>query len=482
LIFLGQISRFRAFCDAIMIGYSDEELRSRPFIEFIHPDDREIVLDRHVRRLKGEKLHYLYSFRIVHRNGSIRWGELNAVLINWNGKSATLNFLSEITERKQAEEALRKSEKRYHSLFESIRDAILVTDSNRKIVDCNSAFSELFGYSLEELEGKKTVYVYESENEYMQLGEALKEHMGEPGFLFTVNYKKESGEVFPGETNVFYLRGEDGEVIGFIGMIRDVTERILMQAEKAKLEKQYHQAQKMESIGTLAGGIAHDFNNILSIIVGNTELAMLDVPEWSPAQDNLKGVRDTTLRARDLVKQILTFARQKEHSVSNIRLEPIAKESLKMLRASIPTMVEIREDIEEDLPSVLVDPSQIQQIIMNLCTNAGQVMEAEGGALTVRLDSAVLEAPLHTMVQELSPGRYVRMQVKDTGPGIPAENMERIFDPFFTTKGVKARAWGLPLSTALSRTAMAVLPWRAKRAGELRLRFTCPPRSWNRLN
>jgi PAS domain S-box-containing protein len=96
-----------------MIGYSDEELRSRPFIEFIHPDDREIVLDRHVRRLKGEKLHYLYSFRIVHRNGSIRWGELNAVLINWNGKSATLNFLSEITERKQAEEALRKSEKRW---------------------------------------------------------------------------------------------------------------------------------------------------------------------------------------------------------------------------------------------------------------------------------------------------------------------------------------------------------------------------------
>jgi signal transduction histidine kinase len=277
-----------------------------------------------------------------------------------------------------------------------------------------------------------------------------------------------------------YLKIGDSERV--IVCSQDITDRKRAEEEREKLQARMAQAQKMESIGTLAGGIAHDFNNILSIIVGNTEMAMLDVPDWSPAQDNLKEVREATLRARDLVKQILMFARQKEHTVSNIRLEPVARESLKMLRASIPTMVEIREDIEEHLPSVLADPSQIQQIIINLCTNAGQVMEAEGGALTVTLDSAVLEAPLHTMVQELPPGRYVRMQVKDTGPGIPAENMERIFDPFFTTKGVKARAWGLPLSTALSRTAMAVLPWRAKRAGELRLRFTCPPRSWNRLN
>ncbi len=206
--------------------------------------------------------------------------------------------------------------------------------------------------------------------------------------------------------------------------------------EKEELQARLAQAHKMEAIGTLAGGIAHDFNNILSIIVGNSELAMLDVPEWSPAQDNLKEVREATLRARDLVKQILMFARQKEHTVSNIRLKPIAKETIKMLRASIPTTVKIRKNIREGLPSVLADPSQIQQIIINLCTNAGQVMEAEGGTLTFTLDTVDTETPLHTMMEALPPGRYVRMQVKDTGSGIPPEILDRIFDPFFTTKGV----------------------------------------------
>ncbi len=206
--------------------------------------------------------------------------------------------------------------------------------------------------------------------------------------------------------------------------------------EKEALQARLQQAQRLEAIGTLAGGIAHDFNNILSVILGNAEMVMHDLQESSFARESLNEVREASLRARDLVTQILLFAKQQEQKVSNIRLEPIAKECLNMLRASIPTTVQIRRKIEEGLPLVHADPSQIQQVIMNLCTNAGQVMEAEGGTLEVILDSIALESPLETLTGPLPEGRYVRLRVRDTGAGIEPEDMERVFEPFFTTKGV----------------------------------------------
>lgn len=206
--------------------------------------------------------------------------------------------------------------------------------------------------------------------------------------------------------------------------------------EKEMLQARLQQAQKMESIGTLAGGVAHDFNNILSIILGNTELAMHDLPEWSPVQVSLEETREASLRARDLVNQVLLFARRKDEAISSFDLGSVARESLKMLRASIPTLVEIHEEIQERLPAVLAGPSQLQQIIMNLCTNASQVMEAEGGVLSFKLDLAELDAPMHTSTGRLPVGAYVRIQVRDTGPGIPQENLGRIFEPFFTTKEV----------------------------------------------
>ena len=222
----------------------------------------------------------------------------------------------------------------------------------------------------------------------------------------------------------------------FACIFEDITERKIAEETRKRLEDRLRQAHKMEAIGTLAGGIAHDFNNILGIIVGNTELAMFDLPEWSPAQESLQEIRGASLRARDLVTQILLFARQKEHTITTIRPEPVARESLRMIRASIPATVEIQVVVEDGLPSILADPSQFQQIILNLCTNASQVMEKRGGRLDVVLGSACLEAPLDTVTGEIPKGRYLRLEVRDTGPGIPRETLERIFDPFFTTKGV----------------------------------------------
>ena len=360
-----------------------------------------------------------------------------------NGSIGGLVVYTEvITDQVQAEEALRKSEKRYRSLFESIRDAILVADSDRKIIDCNPAFRELFGYALEELEGKDTVCVYESENEYVRLGDALTERMGEPGFLFTVPYKKKSGEIFPGETSVYYLRSEDGEVIGFIGMIRDVTERNRVQAEKATLEKQYHQAQKVESIGRLAGGVAHDLNNLLSPILGYSEMLRDDLDPEDDRRESVDEIMSAGLRARDLVRQLLAFSRKQILEFRPVDLNKVVAGLRNLLQRTI------REDIEmtfafSPAPEVIMaDMGQVEQVIMNLAVNAADAMP-EGGQLTIETSNVDLDEEYAKSHQSVKPGRHVMLAISDSGQGMDQETREHIFEPFFSTKGEQGTGLGL---------------------------------------
>ncbi len=196
------------------------------------------------------------------------------------------------------------------------------------------------------------------------------------------------------------------------------------------------QAQKMEAIGTLAGGIAHDFNNILSIVLGNTELAMLDVPEWNSAYQQLEKIRIACLRARDVVKQILAFSRQNEQDFKPVNVGMIIRESLKLLRSSIPTSIEIQQNITKDPAIVLADATQINQVLINLCTNAAHAMKEKGGILKVNLERIEIDAVTAVQYNDLSPGDYVKMTVGDTGHGIEPDILERIFDPYFTTKKV----------------------------------------------
>ena len=188
----------------------------------------------------------------------------------------------------------------------------------------------------------------------------------------------------------------------------------------------------MESIGTLAGGIAHDFNNILSIIIANAELAVHDVPDTSPAKDYLGDIRSASLRASALVKQILSFARKSLAERNPIQISPIIINSLGLLRASIPTTIEISQDISCGFDTVLADPTQISQVIMNLCTNAAQAMDEHGGVLKVILKN--VEFGKQDAGLNLKSGRYIKLSVSDTGHGITPEIIDRIFDPYFTTK------------------------------------------------
>ena len=208
--------------------------------------------------------------------------------------------------------------------------------------------------------------------------------------------------------------------------IRDVT-------EKKKLEGQLHHVLKMESIGTLAGGIAHDFNNIIGIILGNTELATDNVPEWNPARYNLEEILTACFRAKDVVRQLLSFARKTKLEKKPTNILPIVKDSLKLLRSSIPTSIELRQNMAKNVDTILADPTQINQILINLCTNADHAM-LDGGVIVITLKNVELDEDTVAQYADLNPGRYVNLVVSDTGHGIPREAIDRIFDPYFTTK------------------------------------------------
>ncbi|NTW35065.1 MAG: PAS domain S-box protein [Syntrophobacteraceae bacterium] len=220
-----------------------------------------------------------------------------------------------------------------------------------------------------------------------------------------------------------------------MGIIRDISERKLAAAEHERMEAQLRQAQKMEAIGTLAGGVAHDFNNILAAIIGYTELALHEVEEGSKMHRQLSKVLQAGFRAKDLVNQILTFSRKREQERKHVQIGPILKETLKFLRASLPTTVDIRHQILDPLAMIHADPIQIHQVVMNLCTNAAYAMREIGGVLEVGLSRVQMDSGTAGGDPNLKPGPYVRLTVKDTGHGMTPEIMERVFDPVFTTKG-----------------------------------------------
>lgn len=224
---------------------------------------------------------------------------------------------------------------------------------------------------------------------------------------------------------------------------QDLRATIEMALHRHKLEiqikekdAQIRHIQKMESIGRLAGGIAHDFNNIISIILGNAELAIDDTPEWLPAREFLNEIKTACLRAKDVVRQLLNFARKSESNREPLEVNLIVSETLKLIRASIPATIEIRTDITEDPHTILADPTQIHQVLINFCANAAHAMRETGGLLEVTLNNVEF-GPSDSLPQpDMKPGHYVRLAVQDTGHGIPPQYLNKIFDPYFTTKEV----------------------------------------------
>jgi PAS domain S-box-containing protein len=250
---------------------------------------------------------------------------------------------------------------------------------------------------------------------------------------------KKDGSQFHAQMECIPVFDENGKLDQIRAAMTDITVRKRAEGEKARLEVQLRQAQKMESIGTIAGGIAHEFNNILGVIIGNNELALMDMPDWNPAKNCLKEIQKASLRAKDVVRNILSFARKTPAERTPIQISTVIKESLKLLRASIPTMIEIRQNISCEREMILADPTEVNQVLMNLCTNAVHATGVEAGALEVGLEPIALDKDSAAKYDGLNPGDFVKLTVRDTGHGIDPEIIGRIFDPYFTTKSLAER-------------------------------------------
>jgi PAS domain S-box-containing protein len=311
---------------------------------------------------------------------------------------------------------------------EQAGEGIAIMDPAGAVVYLNPAFERICGYGERELLGKHYLEILWANRPEAGFGEKMEDFIqGRGVWSGRVSRKRKDGQACELDVALSPIRDRSGVVTNYLAVERDVTREV-------RLEQHLRQVQKAEALGTLAGGIAHDFNNILNPIFINTELALLDAPDGSPMRHPLQMVLEAAERGRGLVKQIITFSRQKEHEAKPLKAEPLVREALKFLRASLPSTVEIQEKIQKETGFILADPTQIHQVIMNLCSNAAYALRETGGTLEVGLAEVEVDADMAQGNPDLNPGPYLRITVSDTGKGMTKEVMERVFDPFFTTK------------------------------------------------
>jgi len=429
-------------------GYHPEQLLGLDLREIIHPNDIEGLDSRTNERKSFEKSSHQFKIRLQSDGKILDQNSKSPQFSNTfyvktdaiydDAKETCIGYQGIARDITQEEENVAQL-RQFAAIIEQTDDEIVITDSSGVIQYVNPAFEKNSGYTRDELLGNKPSMfksgLHEDEH-YRELWATL---LNKRTWQGQFHNKLKGGEIVLHDATITPIVDSEGHISAFVSIQRDIT-------EKVRTEQQLQQLQKMEALGTLAGGIAHDFNNILGALMGYAEMVKEELPEKSESRRRQEQVIKASLRAKKLIEQILLFSRQENKEVRPIQPHFIIAEALKLIRSSIPTTIEIRQSIPNDLGYIVADSIHIHQIIMNMCTNAYHAMRDTGGILGVALSRVDINEGDFAFVQlGLASGTYLVLEVSDTGHGMDKRTIEKIFNPYFTTK-VKAEGTGLGLS------------------------------------
>ena len=417
------------------LGYTREELQSRPYVEFVHPDDVPST-EAKAEEAASETVLQTFQNRYHCRDGSWRWLEWNSTPVP--EEELIFAVARDVTESREMAQALARSEESFRSLIESARDGIFTVSAEGILTSLNSAFETLTSRSRDDWVGARFEPLVHPEDLPRAL-EAFEEAVGggnPPPFELRLLASDETP--VPMELTLTAQRKED-RVVSLLGIARDIRER-------RALEEQLRRIQKLDSIGRLAAGIAHDFNNLLTVQQATVSLLLMEDDLTRDVVEGLEEIAGATDRAAALTRQLLLFSRKQRFEMSPTELNEVVEELAKMLRRVLGENLALELDLDRPMPVVLADTGMIEQVLLNLAVNARDAM-AEGGTLTVRSRRVELDRDGPRRNPEARPGRFVCLEVADTGAGISPEVLKHIFEPFFTTKSV-GEGTGLGLATA----------------------------------
>jgi two-component system cell cycle sensor histidine kinase/response regulator CckA len=438
---------------AEILGYCPEEIRKD--LEFwqhlVHPDDLQNILEQYRVNIENIESRFRAECRLMSSSGEWRWILLRGRTVDWDlqGRPTRITgTATDITERMRAEMELRQSHRLLHTVFSSLNEALFLLEEDSKVViDCNTSAEIMFGYTRAELLGISSDILHvNSEMAETFSREAASAYWDKGFFATEYRMKRKCDEVFPTDHFCNPIPGEGNEPSLILYVVRDITERKRAEAERAQLEEQLQQSQKMEAVGQLAGGIAHDFNNILTAIIGYGHLVLMNMQGPEQSRHHMEQILASSERAAGLTQGLLAFSRKQESNPQPVDLNGIVRNMRKFLERIIGEDVEMTLDLEQEGLTVLADTGQMEQVLMNLVTNARDAMP-DGGELLVKTGFLAADRRLLHPSRSQQFMQYGYISVADSGAGMDEKIREKIYEPFFTTKEV-GQGTGLGLSIA----------------------------------